>query len=178
MKVSDVEKLLVRYYDGETDEAEERELRRFFVEEDVPTHLFAEKVFFRKLAGVDCNEEEPRVPEGLESRLNQAIDEWSVCDEQVSKTDRRVRCIRIGSMVASLLLLLSVGMFLYKTDTSPVLHDTCDTPEEAYIQTRKALIMLSSGLNKGMKQVEIVQRTAEKVHENINEQLNRINNMQ
>ena len=45
MKASEIDKILVRYYDGVTDEAEEKELKRFFTEEDVPAHLLARKKF-------------------------------------------------------------------------------------------------------------------------------------
>ena len=38
MKVNEIERLLTRYYDGETSETEEKELKRFFTEEDVPAH--------------------------------------------------------------------------------------------------------------------------------------------
>ena len=41
MKVNEIERLLTRYYDGETSETEEKELKRFFTEEDVPAHLLA-----------------------------------------------------------------------------------------------------------------------------------------
>ena len=43
MKVNEIERLLARYYDGETSDTEEKELKRFFTEEDVPAHLLAEK---------------------------------------------------------------------------------------------------------------------------------------
>lgn len=46
MKVNEIERLLTRYYDGETSETEEKELKRFFTEEDVPAHLLAEKEIF------------------------------------------------------------------------------------------------------------------------------------
>ena len=42
MKVNEIEELLVRYYDGETNEAEEKELKEFFAQADVPAHLLAE----------------------------------------------------------------------------------------------------------------------------------------
>lgn len=49
MKVNEIERLLTRYYDGETSETEEKELKRFFTEEDVPAHLLAEKEIFMQL---------------------------------------------------------------------------------------------------------------------------------
>ena len=50
MKVNEIEQLLVRYYDGETNEAEEKELKKFFAQEDIPAHLLAEKKLFAQLA--------------------------------------------------------------------------------------------------------------------------------
>ncbi len=52
MKVNEIEQLLTRYYDGETSETEEKELKRFFTEEDVPAHLLAEKEIFMQLAAL------------------------------------------------------------------------------------------------------------------------------
>ena len=72
MKVNEIERLLTRYYDGETSETEEKELKRFFTEEDVPAHLLAEKEIFMQLAAQPA----PEIPEGLESRLSRKIDQW------------------------------------------------------------------------------------------------------
>lgn len=194
MKVNEIEKLLARYYDGETSEAEDRELKRFFTEEDVPAHLLAEKEIFMQLnaaahssdsgiAAIATRTEEseaPQIPEGLESRLSGMIDEWDTRERRVLKVKKHTRTLRlqwIGSIAASLLILFSVGMYLYKPYTPPTPQDTCATPEEAYAQAQKALIMLSTGLNKGVETVETLQETTTKIQENVNEQLNRINNI-
>jgi hypothetical protein len=49
------------------------------------------------------------------------------------------------------------------------------TPEMALIETERALLLLSSTLNKGMEQMYIAQQTTHKVQENINKALNQIN---
>ena len=165
MKVNEIERLLARYYDGETSETEEKELKRFFTEEDVPAHLLAEKEIFMQLAAQPA----PEIPEGLESRLSRKIDQWDTGER------RTLRLQWIGSIAASLLILLSVGLYLYKPYPAP--QDTCATPEEAYVQAQKALIMLSSSLNKGIEKVESVQEATGKIQENVNEQLNRLNNI-
>ena len=59
MKVNEIERLLARYYDGETSDTEEKELKRFFTEEDVPAHLLAEKEIFMQLAAHPA----PEIPE-------------------------------------------------------------------------------------------------------------------
>lgn len=177
MKVSDIEKLLVRYYDGDTTEAEEKELKQFFTEEDVPAHLLAEKELFLQIAA----QPEPKVPEGLEDKLSHQIDEWETRERREIKVKKHTRIIRmqwIGSVAASLLILFSVGMYMYKPHTPTNQQDTCATPEEAYAEAQKALLMFSSTLNKGIKQVEAAQETTEKMQENVNQQLNRINTLE
>ena len=166
MKPDDIEDLLTRYYEGVTSEAEEKELKRFFMEEEVSEDLLAEKELFLQLAACP----EPEIPVGLEERLN------DMSEKRALKVKKRTRIIRLqwlGSIAASLLLLFSVGMYLYKPSAP---KDTCATPEEAYMQAQKALVMLSSRLNKGMEEVETVQEATGKIRENVYEQLNRINN--
>ena len=155
MKPDDIEDLLTRYYEGVTSEAEEKELKLFL-----------------QLAACP----EPEIPVGLEERLNDMIDAWDMSEKRALKVKKRTRIIRLqwlGSIAASLLLLFSVGMYLYKPSAP---KDTCATPEEAYMQAQKALVMLSSRLNKGMEEVETVQEATGKIRENVYEQLNRINN--
>lgn len=81
MKVNEIEQLLVRYYDGETNEAEEKELKKFFAQEDIPAHLLAEKKLFAQLA----SQPEPETPEGLESKLSGLIDEWDTRERRTMK---------------------------------------------------------------------------------------------
>ena len=138
MKVNEIERLLARYYDGETSETEEKELKRFFTEEDVPAHLLAEKEIFMQLAAQPA----PEIPEGLESRLSRKIDQWDTGERRTLKIKKHTRTLRlqwIGSIAASLLILLSVGLYLYKPYPAP--HDTCATPEEAYVQAQKSLLI-------------------------------------
>ena len=123
MKVNEIERLLARYYDGETSDTEEKELKRFFTEEDVPAHLLAEKEIFMQLAAHPA----PEIPEGLESRLSRKIDEWDTGERRTLKIKKHIRALRlqwIGSIAASLLILLSVDC----TYTSPIRHRKIPAP--------------------------------------------------
>ena len=142
---SHIEALLERYYDAQTSEAEEKQLKDFFLHEEVPPHLQAEKEMFLQLQASE-------VPEGLEERLSQSIDRWS-------KKHRTLRLQWIGSIAASLLLLFGAGWYLQE----PPRKDTCATPEEAYVEAQKALVLFSTALNKGMKQMDVLQETTERV---------------
>ena len=143
-----IEALLERYYDAQTSEAEEQRLKDFFLHEEVPVHLQAEKEMFLQLQATD-------VPEGLEERLSQSIDRWG-------KKHRTLRLQWIGSIAASLLLLFGAGW--YPQEDTPR-KDTCTTPEEAYDEAQKALVMFSTALNKGMKQMDALHETTERVEE-------------
>lgn len=174
MKVNEIEKLLACYYDGETTDAEEKELKQFFSEEEIPAHLLVEKELFLQMTV----QPEPELPEGLKDRLICQMDEWDLQEKRTIKREKHARGIRIqwiGSIAASLLLLFSAGMYLYKPSVSPIPQDTCATPEEAYIEAQKALFLFSSTLNRGMEQVETVQKTTQRIQETVNLQMNRIN---
>ena len=142
---SHIEALLDRYYDAQTSEAEEQRLKDFFLHEEVPVHLQAEKEMFLQLQASG-------VPEGLEERLSQSIDRWG-------KKHRTLRLQWIGSIAASLLLLFGAGWYLQE----PPRKDTCATPEEAYAEAQRALVMFSTALNKGMKQMDALHETTERV---------------
>ena len=142
---SHIEALLERYYDAQTSEAEEQRLKDFFLHEKVPAHLQAEKEMFLQLQA-------SAVPEGLEERLSQSIDRWG-------KKHRTLRLQWIGSIAASLLLLFGAGWYLQE----PPRKDTCATPEEAYAEAQKALVMFSTALNKGMRQMDALHETTERV---------------
>ena len=142
---SHIEALLERYYDAQTSEAEEQRLKDFFLHEEVPAHLQAEKEMFLQL-------QVSAVPEGIEERLSQSIDRWG-------KKQRTLRLQWIGSIAASLLLLFGAGWYLQDTPRK----DTCATPEEAYAEAQKALVMFSTALNKGMKQMDALHETTERM---------------
>ena len=173
MNVDRINQLLERYYNAETTEAEEKELKRFFAEEEVPAHLLAEKEMFLQLQA-SMNEE--AISEGLEERLSEAIDTWEAQEQRTLKIQRntRIRHLQwIGSIAASMLIVVSFGWYLY--EPIPARKDTCATPEEAYIHTEKALMMFAQALNKGVKQMEVIQESTEKVERNIQKQLNKLN---
>ena len=169
MNIDKINELLERYYNAQTTEAEEEELKRFFLEGQVPPQLANEKEMFLQL---QSSTDDANVPEGLEERLSKAIDRWD-SDENPRRNKRILHLQWLGSIAASLLIMLSFGWYLY--NPTPARTDTCATPEEAYMEAQKALAHFSMALNKGMKQMETAQRTTESVEKNILKQLNKIN---
>ena len=161
----DIEDLLERYYDAQTSEAEEQRLKDFFFNEDVPPHLQKEKEMFLQLQSI-------QVPEGLEERLGKQIDQWAMQERFVQKSAFQRRLQWIGSIAASLLILFSIGWYFHVPQPR---KDTCATPEEAYVHTEKALMMFAQALDKGMKQMEVIKESTDKVERNIQKHLNKLN---
>lgn len=162
-----IEELLERYYNAQTSESEEQQIKDFFYHEDIPPHLQKEKEMFLQLQAA-------KVPEGLKERLSKQIDHWDIQERFMKKAPQRRTLQWIGSIAASLLILFGMGW--YFNDAQPnYRQDTCATPEEAYIHTEKALIMFAKALNKGVKQMEVIQESTDKVERNIQKQLNKLN---
>lgn len=162
MNTERINELLERYYEALTTEAEEEELRRFFVEGEVPAHLMGERELFMQL---QASAEIP-VPEGLEDRLSVAIDEWAALEER-PKHSRMYRLRWISGIAASVLMVVAFSWSLYE----PARKDTCATPEEAYMEAHDALMQFALALNKGTEQLAMVQSTTQKIEENITEYL-------
>ena len=76
-----IERLLERFYNAETSEQEEQELKDFFHHEEVPPHLLAEKEMFLQLQASDT-------PEGMEERLGKLIDQWELSEQKTQKKRR------------------------------------------------------------------------------------------
>ena len=163
----DIEELLERYYNAQTSEVEEQRLKDFFFNEDIPLHLLKEKEIFLQLRAA-------QIPDGLEEKLSNQIDKCAIQERLVMKTPQRKTLQWIGSIAASLLILF--GMSWYFNDVpSNYRKDTCTSPEEAYVHTEKALMMFAQALNKGVKQMEVIQESTDKVEKNIQKQLNKFN---
>ena len=158
-----IEKLLERYYNAETSELEEQELKDFFRHEEVPPHLLAEKEMFLQFQISDT-------PKGMEERLGNLIDQWELSEQKTQKKRRIFHLQWIGSIAASLLLV--IGISLYQQE--PQRKDTCATPEEAYAHAEKALVMFSEALNKGISPMKNIEKT----NGNIRKQINKLNNIE
>ena len=162
-----IEDLLERYYNAQTSEAEEQRLKDFFINEDVPFHLQREKEIFLQLQAA-------QVPEGLEERLSKQIDQWAMQKRFIPKSTQKIALQWIGGIAASLLILFGMGW--YFNDAQPSYRqDTCATPEEAYVHTEKALMIFAQALDKGVKQMEVIQESTDKIERNIQKQLNKLN---
>ncbi|GAA4278264.1 hypothetical protein [Aquimarina mytili] len=128
MELSNIEKLLEKYFEGETTISEEKELKVYFTRETVPSHLERYKDLFQYFS------EESTIKATKDLKLN---------------TSRKFTYAWIG-VAASVALI--AGIFLTRTAPSKSV-DTFEDPEIALQETKKILNMVSQYMNEGKQEL-------------------------
>ena len=134
MELQTIEKLLNKYFDGETSIAEEKDLKLYFSSPDVAPQLEQ----YRPLFGYLSNQEQQRFDKPLPLKTKRNYGRWL-------------------SVAASVVLL--GGMLTLYNSQQPAQNDdlgTFNDPEVAYRETQKALNMLSKNVNVGVGSVQYV----------------------
>jgi hypothetical protein len=150
-----IEELLEKYYNGETSLEEERMLHWYFQTQDVPMHLKPDEEIFRYHYKQTNEEASPDLTE----KLSRLIDEQG----RKSRFILPVRTIRmISGIAASILLLFALWMgigrdFMQKRNPGRF-ADTYDDPQLAYVETKKALLLVSEKLNAGTKELQYLKK--------------------
>lgn len=146
-----IEELLEKYYNGETSLEEERKLHWYFQTHEIPMHLRPDAEIFRYHYKRTREEASPE----LSDKLSKLVDE----QDKKSRFIIPVRSIRwISGIAASILILLSLWIGIGR-DTIQQRHpgkfaDTFDDPQLAYLETKKALLLVSEKLNTGTKELQ------------------------
>lgn len=138
MALHNIEKLIDKYFEGETSIAEENELKLYFSSSDVAQHLKQYQPMFGYFA------------QAKEQQFTQEIP---------LQTKKR-NVVMWLSIAASVVILLGAGMFKYLENSStPNQFVACnaeDSPELALEQTQKALALVSEHLNTGIQSVSYI----------------------
>lgn len=146
MELDKIEQLLEKYFDGETNIAEENELKNYFSSSDVAQHLEQYKPLF--------------------GYFSTAKEQQFVQHIPLTAKKRKVAWI---SVAASVVVLLGAGTFAYFNYNTTIQSQdlgTYDNPEEAFRETQKALSLLSNNVNVGVESVQYIreyENTKEKV---------------
>ena len=151
MNVNEIKALIGKYYEGTTTESEEHQLKAFFASEEVPAELLDEKAFFDAFLMP-----EPAIPVHLEKRIEHQIDGWNTVEKTVNRRARTVSMRWISGIAASIVLVVSVAIFVNtRADRREyaIQEDTYDNPKDAYAETQRALKLFSSKMNKGLAQI-------------------------
>jgi len=130
MALDRIEKLLEKYFEAETSIAEEKELKDYFASSDVAPPLEQYKPIFGYTTQAKQEQFTATIP---------------------LKTKKRNNAVWL-SVAASVLVLLSVGLFTFNHYNQQKSEDygTYNDPEIAFRETQKALAMISESVNKGI----------------------------
>ena len=148
MNWQEIERLLEKFYEGDTSLAEEQEIARFFAEEEVPPHLTGVKPQFdflraEKTGTLQDDRFDERVMGLIRAKGVKRI------------IDLRNPWLYWMSGVAATVLIL-VAIFLEFNPFSRTITDTYTNPEMAYTEARKIMLFVSAKLNQGTSKLEPV----------------------
>ena len=139
MEQSKIEFILEKYFEGETNIAEENELRTYFSSSNVAQHLQQ----YQPLFGYYIAEKEQKLEQ--ERPLN-------------LPSPTKSKKLTWLSIAASVVVLIGAGTFtFFNYNNSPEELGTYDSPEEAFAATQKALNLLSENVNVGINSVQHIQ---------------------
>jgi hypothetical protein len=132
MELKRIEQLLEKYFEAQTSVAEERELKAYFTSPDVAPHLEQ----YRPIFGYFASEAKQGFTKTIPLKSKRSVGKWM-------------------SVAASVVLM--VGMFTYLNNQSAEQDlGTYDSPEQAFLETQKALNMISKNVNVGVKSINCI----------------------
>jgi hypothetical protein len=147
MKKEALDRLLAKYYNGESTEEEEDFLRVFFTAGDIPPGYEAEADIFKFYSN---HGEVPEPSSDFEKRIYERID---MADGQERTGTLKKYLITFLSSAAAIAVLV-VSYFLFQQGVES--RDTYTDPKIAYAETMKVLMNVSTRLNQGVRALEPV----------------------
>ncbi len=139
MNTNEIKILLHKYYDGWSTPEEELLLESYFLNGRPDPELAADEQYFREMKEIRLME--IPVPDDLEQSVLTRLESLQ---NQSPKSSRRMIYL-IMSSAASVLILVSSFLFLYRRDSINELND----PQLAYTESLSALEKVSGYLNQG-----------------------------
>jgi len=142
-KLTRIKSLLDKFYKGDTSIAEEKELEEYFIHQEVPDELAAEKELFSSFSAGAAPVD---VPDDLENKILTSLDKA----ERSVVRSRRINIYSISGLAAGLLILFSIYMgFLRDNSFRSVSQYAIEDPDLAYEEAKSALEYVSYKLNSG-----------------------------
>ena len=149
MNTEELNRLLEKYYKGESTEAEERDLKVFFNGNTIPEGYEAERAIFGYYLAVS---DVPEPSSDFEARILAGIVESQ--NKSGSRKNRRFVLTVLSTAAGILILTGSYFFFVHRSEP----RDTFSDPKLAYAETMKILMDVSSQLNQGAIALEPVTR--------------------
>lgn len=115
------------------------------------------------------------IPEGLEERLSAKIDEWE--RKEKKRTNLLPIALRHAAVAAGIVFVFGVGFHLLNqgNNTNLAEQDTYQNPVQAKQEAVRALNLLATNLNKGMRHLEKVKALGDKTEQSLHKHLNIFN---
>jgi len=148
MNLHEIEKLLEKYFEGETSLLEEKQLRDFFASGDVPQRWKNLEGYFSFV----IQEQDQKIEDAdFDNKVMSAVKGNNLAP----LVDlRRPWIYWIAGVAASVLILIAV--FVKFDPFSKRIEDTYKDPQTAYLEARKILLFVSAQFNKGTRSLEPV----------------------
>jgi hypothetical protein len=144
MNLQEIERILNKYYNGESSLEEEAMLMDYFSRNEVPNGLKTIRDQFLYMQ----SQSKIELPEETERKINEKIESTRIIS--LFRT-RRSRIIAISGVAATILLLITV--FMQLNTYTRRFNDTYSDPEVAYTEARKILTFVSGQFNRGTREV-------------------------
>jgi len=140
MDLKQVEKILEKYWEGNSSMEEERMIRDFFAFGDVPEQLEMYRDLFL-------------TPEhSIRAKLGRDFDEEIIKKISEKPSQNRWNILKIAA-VGLVLIIASISVFQMDTTQATIAEDTTETPEEALAETKRAFLMIAEAMTISEKQV-------------------------
>lgn len=137
MKIYKIELLLEKYFEGNTSVSEEKELKDYFLSNEIAPHLLKHKDIFVFYS-------------------NSKKEQFS---KELRLPAKRIKNTKWRTVAASFVVLCAITTVVYLQLDNPKQEDlgTFDSPEEAFVETHKALQLVATNINSGMKNVSYLE---------------------
>jgi hypothetical protein len=153
MDYQEIDELLNKYLEGETTLEEEVLLKDYFSQPDIDPKHFEWKEMFRFFAEGQKNSAPPF---DTEAELKTVIEgEWK------KETRNRFRRIIAWAGSAAAVLVLSFGLFNYLYKPKSPVKDTYTDSRLAYIETKRALMLVSKAMNRNTASLKYLSKVDE-----------------
>lgn len=131
-----VEELLEKYFKGTTSIVEEKQIKTYFSSKGVATHLVKYQTLFRYFE----------------------IQKQTKFDKKILLQSRKQNNVKWIGIASSFLVLFGLAAFyFYKSVPNDQNLGSFNSPEEAFLATQKALVLVSKEINIGIESVAYLQ---------------------
>lgn len=148
----DYSKLTDRYFEAQTSEQEELELKKWAHDHNMTDEGKLLNAYFQVM-----DNRRVQLPEGLERRMERSIEEWGRVEHHAGNRARTTTIRWVAGMAACFALVFSMGTALNIREDKQANYavtDTYDNPQDAYQETQRALRTFSLAINKGLDAID------------------------